>query len=163
MIRSDQVRKELAEAEGVKAGRRDFEDGIYSPEWTDRTYQTCLARAERELLDGRRVIVDATFGRDAWRQAFLELATTLGVPGILLFCEAAPSVVRSRLNSRSHDLSDADWMVHQRSARQWEPPGSKSSRRMHWINTTGLPDQAAAQALEILRRFDLQEEPRLIS
>ncbi|MGC8639692.1 MAG: AAA family ATPase [Isosphaeraceae bacterium] len=162
-IRSDQVRKELAEAEGEAIGPRGFEDGIYSPEWTDRTYQTCQDRAERELFEGRRVVVDATFGREAWRQSFLQLARRLGVPGILLLCEASPSVVKSRLDARRHDLSDADWTVHQQAARQWEPPGPESCREMHRINTAGSPDPAVAGALEILRKLELQDEPQMMS
>ena len=129
MIRSDQVRKELAGVAGREASPCGFEDGIYSPEWTDRTYQACLERAEAELFEGRRVLVDATFGREGRRQSFLELAARKGVPGILLLCEANPAAVRSRLETRRHDLSDADWSIHQQAARSGNRRGQSPAGR----------------------------------
>ena len=155
MIRSDQVRKELAGGVGPGKSPLGFEDGIYSPEWTDRTYQLCLERADEELFQGRRVVVDATFREEDQRLSFLDLAAKKGVPGVLLFCEADPRAVRSRLDTRRHDLSDADWSIHLQAAREWELPGPQSSRKMHVIDTTGVPGRALAAALEILGRDQL--------
>ena len=50
-----------------------FEEGIYTPEWTERTYAECLRRAEALLFEGRHVIVDASFSEDdaaahSWRR-----------------------------------------------------------------------------------------------
>jgi predicted kinase len=157
MIRSDQVRKELASGAGQASRPSDFENGIYSPEWTDRTYRVCLDRAEAALLEGRRVLVDATFREESRRRSFLELAQNKGVPGILLICDAVPSVVRSRLESRRHDLSDADWAVHIRAAREWEPLTPRTGRKTLLVETTGEPDRAVADALEILRGSGLLE------
>ena len=63
LIRSDQVRKELARASGIAgAGAVDrYASGIYTPKWNERTYEECLARADAALFEGKRVIVDATF------------------------------------------------------------------------------------------------------
>ena len=74
-----------------------FASDIYTPQWTERTYSECLRRAEALLFEGRRVVVDATFQTEANRVRFLDLATRLGVPGVLLLCRADPSVVRARL------------------------------------------------------------------
>ena len=100
-------------------------------------------------------MVDATFGREARRRSFLALAATMGVPVIMLLCEANPAAVRSRLELRWHDLSDADWSIHLQAAREWEPPGPESSRKTHVIDTTAAPGRAVAAALEILRGFHL--------
>ena len=63
MVRSDQVRKELAKASDQTGGEAvsGYESGIYTPEWNVRTYEECLARADAGLLEGKRVIVDASF------------------------------------------------------------------------------------------------------
>src|SRR5262249_55631567 len=66
VIRSDLVRKELAGVPAATAasGPSAFGQGIYTPEWTDRTYAECLRRAEAELFEGRRVLVDASFAAE---------------------------------------------------------------------------------------------------
>jgi predicted kinase len=155
IIRSDQVRKELAGVADADTRSHGFEEGIYSPEWTERTYEVCLAQAESELFQGRRVVVDATLRGEARRKSFLDLAARMGVPGILLICQARPAVIRSRLESRRHDLSDADWSIHQRAALGWEPPCPASAQKLYLIDTTRESGQPSAAALELLRCLDL--------
>lgn len=155
VIRTDQVRKELARSAGLAGDAHGFEEGIYSPEWTDRTYQACLDRAEAELFEGRRVLVDATFGREVWRNRFLEAGVQRGIPTVLFVCEAKAEAVQRRLELRKHDLSDADWTVHLRAAREWEPPGPISSRKSHVIDTTESASAAAARAIGFLRESGL--------
>jgi predicted kinase len=116
VVRSDVVRKELAGVEGSGMSVAAFEQGIYSPSWTDRTYAECLRRAEELLLDGGRVIVDASFGDDRRRQAFLEAANRLGVAGMFVHCRAPGDTIRDRLAARRGDASDADWAIHLRAA-----------------------------------------------
>jgi aminoglycoside phosphotransferase family enzyme/predicted kinase len=128
VVRSDVVRKELAA--GVSG------DELYSPEWLERTYAECLRRAEGLLFQGRRVIVDATFREDRRRHQFLTAAKGLGVPGLLLVCEAPPEVVRGRLAARTGDPSDADWTVYQKAAAGWEEASAAVRRSAHAIDTT---------------------------
>src|SRR5262249_52001547 len=45
VLRSDVIRKELAGLVPTEPATIGFEDGIYSPEWSDRTYAECLKRA----------------------------------------------------------------------------------------------------------------------
>ena len=54
-IRSDRVRKELAGLAPGATAASPFESGIYTPEWTARTYAACLRRAEALLFQGGRV------------------------------------------------------------------------------------------------------------
>jgi predicted kinase len=152
VIRSDEVRKELAGVDPSPARAAGFEEGIYSPEWTERTYQACLERAEAMLFAGRRVLVDATFRDEARRRAFLELAASLGVPGLVLVCRADPGHVQARLEARRHDVSDADWSIYLRSARRWEPLGPRTDRKAHIIPTDGAPEVAVDRAIRVLRQ-----------
>jgi aminoglycoside phosphotransferase family enzyme/predicted kinase len=140
LIRSDVVRKELA----ARRGERD----LYSPEWTTRTYAACLGRAVKAVFQGRRVIVDATFRDDWLRERFLVAAARLGVPGVLLVCEADPDTVRQRLAARRGDVSDADWAVYQQMS--WEPFSPAVERVTHRIDTTGGPERALAAARQVL-------------
>ena len=80
VLRSDEVRKELAGFEPSQSAAEEYGRGIYSPEWSARTYGACLERMRELLLEGERVVVDATFSREEWRRAFVEEAQGLGVP-----------------------------------------------------------------------------------
>src|SRR5204862_85119 len=87
----------VADAAGLAAdapARSAYGAGLYSPEWTERTYAECLRRAEALLFEGQRVVVDATFGDDGRRRTFLEAAGRWAVPAVILLCEADPETVR---------------------------------------------------------------------
>ena len=151
VIRSDEVRKVLS----GQASLPEKDQGIYSEDWNDRTYNTCLDRAERILLEGGRVIVDATFRREPRRLQFLKRARDLGVPALALICEADSRVVRDRLNRRRGDLSEADWSVHEQAAAEWDPPGPETQRDWRRVDTSGSSDHSLALALRLLEENQL--------
>jgi aminoglycoside phosphotransferase family enzyme/predicted kinase len=155
VIRSDLVRKELANAAGTEPSPAAFGEGMYTPEWTERTYAECLRRAEGLLFEGERVLVDANFREEAWRQTFLEAATRWGVPGGLLLCEAEPDVVRERLAKRRHDASDADWAIYLKAVGAWEESGLRTRSAIQSVSTGGSLERALSQAVNLLRRWDL--------
>jgi len=143
------VRKELAGGGGEATGA-PFEQGIYNTQWTDRTYADCLRRAEKLLFEGKRVLVDASFREQKRRRAFMQAATSLGVPGIVLICRAEPAVVRARLDSRSNDASDADWQIYLQAAARWQEPTDEEARMCHDICTSTTSESAANEALSVL-------------
>jgi aminoglycoside phosphotransferase family enzyme/predicted kinase len=153
-IRSDLVRKELAGDAGMTlpAGADDYLAGIYSIEWTDRTYAECLRRASAVLRLGGRVVVDATFVEEHRRTQFLSAAIRLGVPGLWVVCDAAPDVVRDRLAKRRNDASDADWSIHQKAASAWQPPGPLSSRALVTIDANQDAASMVRQAADAISR-----------
>jgi aminoglycoside phosphotransferase family enzyme/predicted kinase len=155
VIRSDVVRKELAGLGQGDAAATSFGEGIYSPEWTERTYADCARRAEGLLFEGRRALVDASFGAASRRRVFLELGGRWGVPAWCLPCEADPSVVRGRLERRSGDASDADWSIYLEAAEHWEESDEATRRATRPIVTDGGEPEALAQAIEALRGADL--------
>lgn len=150
VIRSDVVRKELAHATAPAGG------ALYTPQWNERTYAECLRQAEQLLLEGGRVLVDANFREERQRAAFLGAAVRLGVPGCLLVCRAEPETVRQRLEARRGDVSDADWPVYLRLAREWEEPGASTKRVSRVISTEETPERVQARAADALRHFGLR-------
>jgi uncharacterized protein len=157
LIRSDVVRKELAGLADDSSGQMSapFGEGIYSPEWNERTYRECLRRAEVLLFAGKRVLVDASFREEKWRRAFLEAATGWGVPGVFLLCQSDPETVRARLQARRDDVSDADWSIYQRVAESWQEPSLLTGQNLWEIPTRGAREQALSRALKVLRRLHL--------
>ena len=128
VIRSDVVRKELA---GVKPKSRlpaSGERESTRSDFTRRTYAECLRRAEALLLEGKRVIVDASFGAEAQRIAFLRAARDLCVPALWFVCRASPDCVRDRISKRTGDVSDADWAVYEQARQVWEAASPESER-----------------------------------
>jgi aminoglycoside phosphotransferase family enzyme/predicted kinase len=157
VIRSDVVRKELAGLDPKASARGGFDEGIYTKEWTTRTYAECLLRAERKITEGGRVIVDASFGDDGHRREFLATASRLGVPGLLLICTVNADVARNRIEARRGDASDADQFTYQQATERWQPYGPLTQALFHEISTDGIKEEALARAFEILKSERLAE------
>lgn len=157
LIRSDVVRKELTGSAVGATTQTAFGEGIYAPAWTERTYADCLTRAEQLLFEGKRVIVDASFSKEAHRQTFLDLAARFAVPVLLFHCNAPPDLVRSRLEQRHGDASDADWAIHQLAARQWEEFSPATRAVLHPIETSRTQEEVQHEALTVLRQLSLAD------
>jgi uncharacterized protein len=155
VIRSDVVRKQLAGLANNAPAASSFEQGIYTPEWTARTYDECLRRAQAALFEGKRVLVDASFRDDAQRLRFLEAAARWSVSALFFVCTAHQQAVQERLARRQGDPSDADWTTHQQTSHQWQDPGPSTRPVTHEIDTSSDTDKTIAGALEILRACDL--------
>ena len=146
IISSDRTRKRLAGMEPDESASARFGQGIYAPEWTERTYEACRKAAADALFDGKRVLVDASFGREGHRGAFLTQAHGLGVRALFLELKGDPEVVRRRIEARSGGASDADWDIHLRAADEWEPPTSPLTRRAHRVVRVDGPTHEALAA-----------------
>jgi len=155
VIRSDQVRKQLARPDGEVESIARLPESFYSAEWNERTYAECLRRAEHHLFEGERVLIDANFREEVQRKKFLDAAERSGVTGRLLICQAEPETIRHRLEGRLNDTSDADWAVYQRATRQWEEPISIDQRQVFKISTEGSTEEVVKSALAYLREIDL--------
>ncbi len=160
VIRSDVVRKELAGLTETTNSSAEFQQGIYSPAFTDRTYAECLRQATAALLNGERVIVDATFLEDRRRREFLQAAIRLGVPALWLVCEASPECIRSRLATRHGDASDADWSIYQQAAQCWETPSAVCKQVQRGISTELGVDHSLTDAINRLAAEELQNVAR---
>lgn len=152
-VRSDAVRKQLAGLEPETAARTAPGAGIYTPEWTARTYARCLGIARAALLEGERVVVDANFKFAAQREAFIALARELGVPLQIFVCEAEPAAAEARLSRRTGDASDADLAVYRLARAEWQPVAPEQDATI--IDTTGPTEAAVAAVFTVLARRDL--------
>jgi predicted kinase len=137
------VRKELASATATGAG---YGSGIYTSDWTDRTYAECRRRAEELLFQGERVLVDATFADERRRIEFLEVARNWGIPVQFLVCQSEPATIKGRIDVRRGDASDADWSIYLEIARRWEPPSRQTRRALRAISTDLSVESSVQQA-----------------
>ena len=152
-VRSDAVRKQLAGVAPEASASAGANEGIYTPAWTERTYQRCLTLARASLLEGERVVVDANFKLAAQREVFAALARELGVPLQVFVCEADAATVEARLARRTGDVSDADADVYRLAAATWEPLAPELGATI--LDTAGPPDGSVAAAFTALARLEL--------
>lgn len=157
VIRSDVIRKELAGLPADEPSPPEVRESLYSKGSTDRTYGECLRRAESLLAGGLRVLVDATLREEKQRRTFLNMAVSCGVPSAMLLCQADPTTIRNRLNSRRGDASDADWNVYLRTAASWEDVGEGVARALHPVSTDGTLEQSLGRACKVLCELGLAD------
>ena len=69
VLRSDEIRKQLAGIDPAVPAPAPFGQGLYRPEMTEATYGELLRRAQALLAAGRSVVADASWHDPAWRGA----------------------------------------------------------------------------------------------
>ncbi|MCK5427340.1 MAG: AAA family ATPase [Thermodesulfovibrionia bacterium] len=114
LIRSDEVRKELA---GIKAGEHRYEafgKGIYSEEFFNKTYEALFKKADQLLESGQSVIIDASFKKTVFRQEGEKLARAHNSLFLVVETRCPDEEAKSRLNERTRsgkDVSDGRWEI----------------------------------------------------
>lgn len=136
-IRSDVERRRLSAGRGTRFAS-GLNTGLYSPRSTDRTFERLATLGRIVVAGGYPLIVDATFIHRARRKAFADLAQQLGVPFVILHCQARLHVAEARIARRlaeGKDASEADAAVlhHQRATA--EPFGNDEQGAVVTIDT----------------------------
>lgn len=111
VLRSDTIRKELAGIAVATHAAASRNAGIYSREWTERTYTGILSRAGRLLRGGQSVVVDATWSEGRHRALARAIAERDHAEVVELRCTVPTAVAQSRAARRAlegTDVSDAD-------------------------------------------------------
>jgi len=114
IISSDVVRKQLA---GIPPTEHRFEAadaGIYSPEFTRRTYDRLFTEAKAILNTGDSVILDASFINRAERIRAMELAKTENAEFLAIELNLDEESIQQRLNERlkGTSVSDGRWEIY---------------------------------------------------
>ena len=125
-LRSDQVRKELARIPALERRHEPFHQGIYSPDFSQRTYQALFDRARRLLQRGSSVILDASFKKERDRSAALTLAAEMNAEFLLIECTCEEGVIRERLERRTakrKEPSDGRWEIFKEQKEDFEKIG----------------------------------------
>jgi len=151
-VRSDVERKRLAGLAPGADSRSPPDAGIYTRDYTTRTYDRLHECATAALLGGESIIVDAAFLRRDERLRFLSLAESVRARAALVHCHAPPDTLRERVAARSaarSDASEAGLGVLQRQPSWWED--FDDCERAHLIEVDTALASPLATALERLR------------
>ncbi|MFD7921292.1 AAA family ATPase [Streptomyces sp. NPDC059740] len=108
LLSSDRLRKELAGIPPERSAAARYGEGLYTPEWTARTYATLLDRAATLLSAGESVVLDASWSDARQREAAAQVAERAGADLVALHCHVSSDVSAARLRRRAPGPSDAD-------------------------------------------------------
>lgn len=94
--------------------------GHYRPTDKMRVYEALLEQARQWVLDGRMVVVDATFSSRDMRSRWKKVAADLGVTIRWIEIKADADMVRQRISRKRPD-SEADVAVYEQIRSEWSP------------------------------------------
>jgi len=136
---SDRVRKELA---GLALNSRQAEavdQGIYSRDFSRRTYDQLLLLAERDLEknSGSCVVLDGSYqSRDERERVLKQLSGKVRV--VFVHCVCPEEVMRTRMEQRQGDpqaVSDGRWEIYLEQKRRFEAPVELGWKQLITLHT----------------------------
>jgi len=145
VLNSDHVRKELAGLAPGASAATGYRQGIYTPEWTERTYAELIRRGCRLLERGETVVLDASWTTMRHRDAARRLATGTHSALFELRCAAEPATIAARLTQRHGDASDADARIADALSAAAAPWPEATE-----IHTDEAADDSIARALTVI-------------
>jgi uncharacterized protein len=135
---SDAVRKRIAGIDTNTPAAAAYNQGIYTPEFTSRVYDSLAAEAGGELGAGHGVILDATFSKRGQRQLIIARAKAAAVEPLFIECRADNRTILQRLSRRAQDskrVSDATEEIYLEQIREFEPLDELPPRCHQVVNT----------------------------
>ncbi|WP_406099151.1 AAA family ATPase [Streptomyces sp. NBC_01013] len=147
LLSSDRLRKELAGIPVDQPAAAPYGEGLYTAEWTAKTYSTLLERACALLSRGESVVLDATWSHEEQREAARRTAERTSADLVALHCQVPGAVSASRLATRGRGASDAGLDVATAMA-QDEPPWTGAIT----VDSSGPLEASVAQALGAVHR-----------
>ena len=124
VLRSDEVRKDLAGLGHLARATDDYGKGLYDERTTAKTYDALLDRARSLLELGEPVILDVSWSTADWREKARAVARDTSSELLELRCDAPVELARKRLVARARagiDASDANSEIAARMAAAADP------------------------------------------
>jgi len=142
---TDRVRKELAGLRATERRPDGPQQGIYTPEFTEKTYREMLARAELDLQQGSAgVVLDGSYSKRSDRTNVVTLAGKQNAEVLFILCFCSDKEVRHRLELRAKDpaaVSDGRWEIFVRQKETFEFPDELDERQLVQLDTEDDPKQ----------------------
>ena len=122
---SDVLRKELAGLTPGTKRQESVNQGIYSKEYTKKTYDALLHRAKHDLSAKVSVVLDASYQNETERDRIIALARKGDVQVFFVYCTCSETETKKRLNIRAKDqkaVSDGRWDIYLAQQERFEQP-----------------------------------------
>ena len=145
-LRSDVIRKHLGQVALLDKG----DESLYSPEMTKKTYQELLKLA-LQSQKFTHVIVDAKFDLKDLRQPYLDQKES-GVTVRFIHCTAPKQELKTRLDNRHGDASDADASLIDSQLDKWQDFSGSGDETCLSIDTCQDLDAQVSRCLSFIRQ-----------
>lgn len=150
ILRSDEIRKEMAGIDADVHVFAEYGSDIYTAEMTARVYETLTRRSVAAAGKGKRVIVDGTFLKSHQRLGFYDACLKAGLNPFFVHCSGDAGVLRERVSARRNtgtDISDAGVEVLERQLQVAEDPVELPFFRVMKLDTSQEPVDAIRRSL----------------
>lgn len=144
-LRSDIERKRYFDLAQNAKSHSKTNEGIYSPEATEKVYGHLLRLTQSILDAGFSVVVDATFLQRQHRNIFKSLADEASIPFAILHCEASNETLHQRLQQRENKGTDASEANESILAQQQQKPHSLENDEWRYAQTIHPEDTDAVK------------------
>ncbi|WP_456387220.1 AAA family ATPase [Desulfolithobacter sp.] len=138
-LNTDRVRKELAGLQPTERRSDGLGQGIYTREFTRRTYDAMLARADEALGSGAGgVVLDGSYSNRKERDLVRDLARRHGTEVLFVLCYCSDEEVARRLALRALDpeaVSDGRWEIYLKQKEFFAMPGELGSGELLHLDT----------------------------
>ena len=150
---SDVVRKELAGIRAKDGRAAGFAEGIYTKEFTEKTYSALLERAASNLEQGVSVVLDASYQDRPERDRVRNLAERFAVPLYFVRCVCPEEEMKRRMEIRARDpqaVSDGRWEIYLKQKEQYRPPEELPPGTLLTIKTLGPVEELVCRLEEMI-------------
>jgi uncharacterized protein len=150
VLSSDVIRKQLADVPLTERHYDDFNGGIYSPEFTQKTYDELFRRAKALTQKGGAVILDASFKKKRDRLAAFDLARESGADFLAIECVTDEATIKARLKKRQSEgaVSDGRWEIFADIKKEFDPVDELPEKNLLALDTTRLSGNTISSILE---------------
>jgi len=140
VISSDVTRKKLAGISPTEHRFEQFQGGIYTEDFSRRTYDAMFSRARELLSQGQWVILDASFKKRHDRMAAAEIAKRANADFAVVECVLDAASVKARLEKRLKEetTSDGRWEIYESQKQDFDPV-TEFPRQKHIVLGTSQP------------------------
>ena len=154
VLSSDVTRKRLAQIPETEHRFEEYDSGIYSPDFSRKTYDAMLAEAKDILAEGGSVIMDASFVKAEERKRVKALAEEMNASFFILECKSDEETTRRRLSRRLEQgsVSDGRWEIYLLQKKRFEPVVEVPPQKRVIIDTTQPIDKMVRYVLDKVTR-----------
>jgi predicted kinase len=154
---SDRLRKELAGLAVNAPQQESFNAGIYTTEFSSKTYDALLNHASTDLSFNRSVILDGSYQAKSERVRLQNLATEHRATVIFVLCRCPEELMKERMAQRAKDpeaVSDGRWEIYLQQKARFEAPDELSSNEIVTIDTNAPVEALLIQLGEMIEKIN---------
>lgn len=145
VLASDRIRKQLVGISPEEHRYEKFDEGIYSKEFTERTYLRMIEEGKKPLMQGKSVVLDACFPKKWQRQKAFESAKEAQAKFLCIEFTCPEEEAKRRLTKRfdsKEGISDGRWEIYLAQKESFEMVDEFSPEFHIVVDTSGSKEES---------------------